>query len=180
MYWNAVWLIYLHANTDEDNESGKRRCWHLYTQHPWKPISSHSVSDTNSALKWLNPRCYELWHSNQITTFSNNTSIQKNLHMVLIMDSNIILLKKGTIFIAHPFKPFPKRQPTHTILIFFTRDSGYMQQLSGKYCRVLLHRVNWVKTQSKWCQSLIHLVYDCSRWKEAIRTPLLTPSKGGI
>lgn len=100
--------------------------------------------------------------------------------LLLIMDSKITLLKKDVIFIAHPFQPFPKRQPTYPILIFFTCDTGYMQQLPGKYCKVPLHRVNWVKTQNKWCQSLIHLVYDCSRWKEAIRTPLLTPSKGGI
>lgn len=96
------------------------------------------------------------------------------------MDPNIILLKEGITFIAHLSRTFPKQQPTHLILVFFTCDSGYMQQLSGKYCKVPLHRVNWVKTQNKRCQSFIHLVYDCSRWKEAIRTPLLTPSKGRI
>lgn len=105
---------------------------------------------------------------------------KKILRMVPNHGLQYNITKESYNFYFSRFKPFPKRQPTHLILIFFTCDSGYMQQLSGKYCKVPLHRVNWVKTQDKWCQSLIHLVYDCSRWKEAIRTPLLTPSKGGI
>lgn len=180
MYWNAVWWIHFHENTDEDNESGKRRCQHLYIQHPCKPMSFHSISDTNSTLKWLTQGAINFGIQTRWLPLQIILRYEKSYIWFLIMDSKTTLLKKGIIFIAHPFKPFPKGQPTYPSLIFFTYDSGYMQQLSGKYCKVPLHRVNWVKTQNKWCQSLIHLVYDCSRWKEAIRTPLLTPSKGRI
>lgn len=180
MYWNAVWWIHFHENRDEDNESGKRRCQHLI--HNILENLSLLILYQIQILHWngLTQRAISFGNETRLLLFQIILRYKEILRMVPNHGLQCNIAKESYNFYCSPFKPFSQRQPTHLILIFFAHDSGYMQQLSGKYWKVPLHRVNWVKTQNKWCQSLIHLVYDCSRWKEAIRTPLLTPSKGRI